>query len=129
MTAVLDLHPDTGHPVLAGLAVIEDALDQVLGAAATPLGSGEYAAAVRRLERISRRLDAAKLKVVAAADKAGAARDAGFTGTEAWVARQTTTSRSTAAREVVLARELSVRARRHRRPPWTPGWSPPGTPR
>ena len=106
MSALLDLHPDAGHPVLAGLGAIEDALDQIHGAATTPLASGEYAAAVRRIECISRRLDAAKLKVVAAADKAGAPEDAGFTGTEAWVAKNTTTSRTTATREVGLARDL-----------------------
>lgn len=106
MSALLDLHPDAGHPVLAGLAVIEGALDQILGAASSPLASGDYAAAVRRLARVGRRTEAARLKLVAAADRAGAPADAGFTGTEAWVARNTTTTRSGAAREVSLAREL-----------------------
>ncbi len=63
-------------------------------------------AAVRSLERVARRLESVRLRVLAAADKAGAAQDAGFSGTEAWTARQTNTSRTTAAREVHLATAL-----------------------
>ena len=44
--------------------------------------------------------------MVAAADAAGAAKDAGFTDTTAWIARTTIVSRSDAAREVALATEL-----------------------
>jgi hypothetical protein len=108
MTAVLDLHPQAGHPVVAGLAEVHALLDAMHTDAAVPLAAGGHARVVADLDRAARRIEALKLKVVAAADKAGAARDAGFTGTEAWVARQTTTSRSTAARDVVLARELSA---------------------
>ena len=44
--------------------------------------------------------------MVAAADQAGAAKDAGFTNTGAWVAKTTTVSRSDAARQVALAADL-----------------------
>ena len=71
-----------------------------------PYAAGDCAAAVHALERVEPPVEAVKLKVVAAADRAGAAADAGFTGTEAWVARQTTTSRGDAARQVALATEL-----------------------
>ncbi len=108
MTAALDLHPDTGHPVTTGLAEIDHALDRMLGGAGSPLPSGEYAAAVHALERIARRLEAVKLKVLAAADRAGTAKSAGFTGTDAWTAKHTNTSRTTAAREVHLATELEA---------------------
>ena len=47
-----------------------------------------------------------KLKLVAAADTAGAAKDAGFTGADAWLAKTTTVSRSEAARQVALASDL-----------------------
>ncbi len=107
MTATPDLHPDTGQPVLAGVAEIDAALDRMLGDAGTALVSGEHATAVRALERIIRRVEAVKLKMLAAADRAGAARAAGFCGTDAWTARHTNTSRSHAAREVALATELS----------------------
>ena len=46
--------------------------------------------------------------MVATADRVGAAKDAGFTGTDAWIASHTQTSRSTAAREVGLAAELGA---------------------
>ena len=109
MTAALhDLHPDAGHPVLAGLAVIENALEQLLLGTATPLSSGDYTGVLRRIERIRRRTDAVRLKLIAAADKAGAPNNAGFTGTEAWAASQTQTSRTTASREVRLARDLDT---------------------
>ncbi len=108
-TALLDLdtRTNTGHPVLAGMAEIEEALDRMQLATA-PLPTGHYADAVHRIERMTRRMEAVKLKLVAGADKSGAAADAGFTGTEAWVATHTTTSRSCAAREVALAKELQA---------------------
>src|SRR5438105_772573 len=73
----------------------------------TPLGRQDAPAALVGVDRAIRRLEALKLKLLAAADTAGIAQDAGFTGTEAWVVRQTTTSRTTAARQVALARELA----------------------
>ena len=108
MSALLDLHPDTGHPVLVGVVELDTTLDRMLAGAGTPLASGEHATAVRSLERVARRLEAVRLRVLAAADNAGAAKDAGFCGTEAWTARQTNTSRTTAAREVHLATELQT---------------------
>ena len=108
MSALLDLHPDAAHPVLVGVVELDTTLDRMLAGAGTLLASGEHAAAVRSLERVARRLEAVRLKVLAAADRAGAAQDAGFCGTEAWTARQTNTSRTTAAREVHLATELQT---------------------
>ncbi len=46
--------------------------------------------------------------MLAAADRAGTAKSAGFTGTDAWTAKHTNTSRTTAAREVHLATELET---------------------
>ena len=106
MTALLDRHPDTAHPVLAGVAELHHLLDQLHTHAGTSLRSADHAALVADLDRAGRRLEALKLKILAAADHAGTARDAGFTGTDAWTARHTNTSRTTAAREVHLATEL-----------------------
>ncbi len=107
MSAALhDLHPDAAHPVVAGMLEVHRLLDGMQARASTPLPSGEYAEQVAEVDRATRRLTALKLKLVAAADKAGTAHDAGFSGTEAWVAKQTRTSRTTAAREVHLARDL-----------------------
>ena len=52
-------------------------------------------------------MEALRLKLVAAAEQAGTAKDAGFTNTSAWVAKTTTVSRSHAARQVALATELN----------------------
>jgi hypothetical protein len=106
MAAPVDLYPDRTHPVLSGVAEIEAALDRMALGAGTVLGSGDYATAVTALERVGRRLDAVKLKLLAAADKAGTAQDAGFTDARAWVAKTTTVSRADAARQVALAGEL-----------------------
>ena len=106
MSALLDLHPDGTHPVLSGVAEVHGVLDRMHAGAAQPLVSGEHARVVAELDRATRRIEALKLKVVAAAEKAGTAKDAGFTDTTAWIAKTTTVSRSDAAREVALATEL-----------------------
>ena len=66
MTALLDLHPDPGHPgaVVAG---VRDALD---GLGGVELDPGEYAAVVTDVDRAVRRLEALKLRLVAAAERA-----------------------------------------------------------
>ena len=61
---------------------------------------------VAEVDRAIRRLESFKLKLVAAADSAGVAKDAGFTGADAWLAKTTTVSRADAARQVALAAEL-----------------------
>ena len=106
MSALLDLHPDGTHPVLSGVAEVHGLLDRMHAGAAQPLVSGEYAVMVAELDRAARRIEALKLKLVAAADSAGVAKDAGFTGADAWLARTTTVSRGDAARQVALAGEL-----------------------
>ena len=45
------------------------------------------------VDRAIRRLESYKLKLVAAADSAGVAKDAGFTGADAWLPKTTTVSR------------------------------------
>ena len=72
----------------------------------TPVGSSRPGADVAEVDRAIRRLEAYKLKLVAAADSAGVAKDAGFTGADAWLAKTTTVSRADAARQVALAAEL-----------------------
>ena len=106
MSAVLDLHPDGTHPVLIGVDEIEAALERMLASPTMVLETGDYATAMTGLERVSRRLDAVKLRMLAAADKSGAATDAGFTDTGAWVANHVTVSRAEAARRIALATEL-----------------------
>ena len=105
MSALLDLHPDCADAVSAGVAELHGVLDR-LHAARQPLVHGRARQVVAEVDRAIRRLEALKLKLVAAADQAGTAKDAGFTDTNAWVAKTTTVSRSDAARQVALATEL-----------------------
>jgi hypothetical protein len=101
-TALLD-PPDTADAVPAGLARIHRALDQLQ---AGPAEASQPGVAVAEVGRAIHRLEAYQLRLVAAADKSGVAADAGFTDTGAWVARQTTRSRTKAARDVALATQL-----------------------
>ena len=73
MTALLDLHPDPGHPgaVVAG---VHEALD---GLGRVELEPGEYAAVVTDVDRAVRRLEALKLRLVAAAERADVPRQSG----------------------------------------------------
>ena len=107
MSALLDLHPDGTHPVLSGIAEIAAVLDRMLVDPTMVLETGDYSTAVTALERVGRRLHAVKLRMVAAADKVGVARAAGFTGTDAWVAKTTRISRAGAAGQVALAARLA----------------------
>ena len=106
MSALLDLHPEGTHPVLSGVAEVHGVLDRMHAGAAQPLVSGEHALVVAELGRATRRIEALKLKVVAAADQARVTKDAGFTGADAWLAKTTNVSRSDAARQVQLAADL-----------------------
>ena len=106
MAALLDLHPDGTHPVLSGVVGVHAVLDRMHAGTTQPLVPGEHALVVAELDRATRRIEALKLKVVAAADSAGVAKDAGFTGADAWLAKTTTVSRGNAARQVALAADL-----------------------
>ena len=104
MSALLDLHPDT-DAVSSGVADLHAVIGRLH---ATPVGSSRPSADVAEVDRAIRRLEAYKLKLVAAADSAGVAQDAGFTGADAWLAKTTTVSRSDAARQVALAADLDA---------------------
>ena len=91
---------DAMSPVVADLHSMIDRLHTAPACASQP-GLAEVDRAIRRLEAL-------KLKMVAAADQAGTAKDAGFTNTDAWVAKTTTVSRSDAARQVALATQLEA---------------------
>ena len=104
MTALLDLHPDTdADGVVAVLADVHAALDS-----AGDLGmvSGDYARAVREADRAISRLQAIRLSLVAAADRAEVAAGSGMSGTGAWLSKQTRTTGAAAAGQVALAGAL-----------------------
>ena len=105
-STLLDTRP--GTPSDAGVdrvAELHVLIDQLHAAPAPVSGHGPRMAEV---DRAIHRLTAYKLKVLASADKARVATDAGFTDTNAWAARQTHTSRATAARDVALATDLET---------------------
>lgn len=105
MTALLDLHPDPGHPgaVVAG---VHDALD---GLGGVELDPGEYAAVVTDVDRAVRRLEALKLRLVAAAERADVPRQSGARSSGAWLATQTRSGSASAARDARLAGDLDER--------------------
>jgi hypothetical protein len=104
MTSLLDLHPDAGHPAVAGVREIHELLDSLDVTA--PLEASDYAAAVTEWDRAARRIEAVKLQLVAAAHRAQSATLTGMTGTAAWLAKHTTSEHATAARTTKLAAEL-----------------------
>src|SRR5688572_15739824 len=108
MAALLDLHPDTdtaADAVSSGVADLHGVIDRLH---TSPLASSSHGTTVAEVDRAIRRLESLKLKLVAAADKLGTAKDAGFTGPDAWLAKTTTVSRSDAARQVALAADLEA---------------------
>ena len=69
MAALLDLHPDSTHPALSGVAEVHALLDRMHAGTTQPLASGEHALVVAELDRATRRIEALKFKVIAAADQ------------------------------------------------------------
>ena len=106
-SAVLDLHPDATHPVTLALDVVHGALDGLPGELPA-MASGDYQTAVVEVERAIRRLDAVKLRLVAAADAVDVSRDAGLPDTTAWLAKNTHATGAAASRHVALAQDLEV---------------------
>ena len=106
MTSTLLASPTSADALAAGVRELHALLDRLH---ASPLGSahGSAGPTVVEVDRAIRRLEALKFKLLVAADSTGVAQDAGYSGTEAWAAQQTLTSRTTAARQVALARELA----------------------
>ncbi|MGE9808598.1 DUF222 domain-containing protein [Janibacter sp. G1551] len=86
------------------------AVDGILAALAVEAGAGMNAAdqreTLRELERLTRRTEAARLRVIAAAERSRLPERTGFADTGAWVARQTMTNRATAAGDAATALAL-----------------------
>ena len=78
------------------------------GAGDVSLVSGDYATAVREADRAISRLQALKLSLVAAADRAQVAAGSGMSGTGAWLAKQTRATGASAAGQVALAGALET---------------------
>ncbi len=107
MSALLDLHPDPGHPgvVVAGVHDVLDGLGRV------DLDPGEYAGVVADVERAVRRLESLKLRLVAAAETAHVPSQSGARSTGAWLAKQTRSGGARSARDAGLAGDLAASLR------------------
>jgi Domain of unknown function (DUF222) len=106
MTAALDLHPDAGHPAVAAAFEVHGVLDLLDLDRVEGMSAAEAATAVAEWSRAASRIEAVRLKLVAAADKARVAEADGLSGTDAWLTRQTRSGRAKAARDLRLATEL-----------------------
>lgn len=128
MAALLDLSP---APLRAGVDEVHAAIDRLDVAGAVPVE--HYAGLIGELERAIRRLEGAKLALLASADRARVADLSGMSDTAAWLSRETRSGSAESARAVRLATELAPSSpaepgrptHKHCRP----GRSPPTTPR
>ena len=95
------------HNTFAGaLETIDRALDHLI--ASLDEGGAAGAADLVAVERLGRRLDSARLRLVAKAERERVAERAGHTDTGSWVATTTKGDRRTAARDVHLATALGA---------------------
>ena len=104
MAALLDLPPAPVDPA-AGVDELHAVIDRLEIGRAVPVE--QYAGLVADLERAIRRLEAAKLSLVASADRARVADLSGMSDTGAWLSRQIRSGSAESARAVRLATALA----------------------
>jgi hypothetical protein len=104
MTARLDLSP---APLRAAgdVGELHAAIDRLDLTGPVPVE--HYAGLIAELERAIRRLEGAKLALLASADRARVADLSGMSDTAAWLSRQTRSGSAESARAVRLATELA----------------------
>ena len=98
--------PPVGIVALAAVAGLQGLLDRFAEGVGAGVDVRYAASSVTEVDRAIRRLQAIKLKLVAAADRAEVSRGSGHSGTGAWLAAQTHSSGSAAAAQVALAAAL-----------------------
>jgi uncharacterized protein (UPF0147 family) len=91
---------------LAHSAAVDAWLDELAGRAPETLSDDEQAALVHELQRIERRVVAARLHVLAAAERAKTGTRSGAASTAAWAATLTQSDPQAAHRDVRLATEV-----------------------
>ena len=104
MAALLDLPPAPLDPA-ARVDELHAVIDSLEIGRAVPVE--QYAGLVADLERVIRRLEAAKLSLVASADRARVADLSGMSDTGAWLSRQIRSGPAESARAVRLATALA----------------------
>ena len=103
MTLLSDL-PALGLSPASAVEGVHELLDALAPLEAVP--QGEYAVLVRETDRALTRLQALKLKLLAAADKAGVAADSGAASTSQWHAKTTNAEPAESCRQTKLAKAL-----------------------
>ncbi len=96
---------------MAGLETAHAAVDALVGApelTGQVLTVAECATAVRSVERLARRVEAIRLRLVSTAARSDVAAQAGHASTGAWLASTTTTTGRDAAAQVRLAQALDT---------------------
>ncbi len=96
---------------MAGLEAAHTAVDALAGApelTGQVLTVAECAAAMRSVERLARRIEALRLRLVSTAARSNAAEQAGHANTGAWLASTTKTAGRDAAGQVRLAEALDT---------------------
>jgi hypothetical protein len=88
------------------VAAVHQAIDHL---DVSNLVEGEHASVLKDLERARRRLDAAALKVLAAAERARVGERSGHTGTGSWASSQTRCGGAEGAAQSTLASDLDER--------------------
>lgn len=104
MTSLLDI-PRTAPAVGEVVREVHAALDRFECAA--PADPRELTHAVHEVERARRRLDAARLRLIAEADRADVAAETGMSSTGSWLSRRTHAGTAEASRDVRLATALA----------------------
>lgn len=104
--ASIAAQPPEPAPVATLIRRIHALLDSHPGHDATPAAGG-YARLIGETERAIRRLQALKLRVLAAADTADVSAQTGLVDTGAWLAKHTHTAGPAAAGQVALAQDLA----------------------
>ncbi|WP_427384372.1 DUF222 domain-containing protein [Janibacter sp. G56] len=99
-----------GEAIARGHAAVDDilaalAVEAAVGAERGPDGA-QQRALLREVERLARRTEAARLRMIARAEASGVPERTGFADTGSWLSRQTMQNRSEAAADAAVASAL-----------------------
>lgn len=112
MSSVAAIAPSPVEVVRGALARMDAAVDETLAglsamaASRSSVSEREWRETLAAIERLGRRVDAARLRTIAGAEAAGAPGRTGFVDTGAWVSRHTRANRPVAASDALVAGAL-----------------------
>ncbi|NNM46059.1 HNH endonuclease signature motif containing protein [Knoellia koreensis] len=112
MSSVAVIEPSPVEVVRGALARMDAAVDDALAglsamaASRSGVSEREWRETLGTVERLGRRVDAARLRTIAGAEAAGAPGQMGFVDTGSWVSRHTRANRPAAASDALVAGAL-----------------------